>query len=258
MNKNLFSTLLLTGVISVSGLNRVAYASPTLVKHEELIGVGIKTTTKKEENILYKKKKETVYSTTNVNIRQKRNKKSKKIGLLTEGSSILRLGTYSNGWSKVSYKNKESFIKSDYLTNKQPYISMTTPPHNSFKSYMPYTAITNRASKQYKLQQRAYTGNYGIRMVDGRYCLAVGSYYTTKIGTYIDLVLVNGTIIKCLLADCKANAHTDVTNRQNPNGSITEFIVDSKRLSKKVKQMGDISYCNTKWLGEIKEIRIYK
>lgn len=258
MNKNLFSTLLLTGVISVSALNRVAYASPPLVKHEELIVVGIRTTNPKEENISYKKKKETVYATTNVNIRVKRNKKSKKLGLLAEGSSILRLGTYSNGWSKVLHKNKTSFIKSDYLTTKLPYISMKTPPHNSFKSYMPYTAITNRASKQYKLQQKAYTGNYGIRMVGNRYCVAVGSYYTTQIGKKLDLVMKNGSIIPCILADCKANEHTDNLNRQNVNGSIAEFIIDFSKLNKKAKQMGDISYCNNNWEGEIKEIRIYK
>lgn len=260
MNKKILGILLLTSAISTSTLDNVVYASslPPFIKYEELIGIGVPNINQKKENISYKEKKEIVYATTNVNIRSDKNKKSKKLGLLIEGSSILRLGTYTNGWSKVLYKNKTSYIKSDYLTIKQPYVSMPTPSNNSFKSYMPYTAITNKSSQQYKLQQIAYTGSYGIRMVNGRYCLAVGSYYTTQIGTYIDLVLANGTIIKCILADCKANAHTDSTHRQNPNGSITEFIVDSKKLHKKAKQMGDISYCNEKWHGEIAEIRVYK
>ena len=257
MNKGILGTLLITSAISVSTLDNVAYASPPLlIKHEELVGIGVPNINQKKKNV-FKEKKETVYATTNVYIRADKNKKSKKLGLLIEGSSILRLGT-TNGWSKVLYKNKTSYIKSDYLTIKQPYVSMSTPSNNSFKSYMPYTAITNKSSQQYKLQQIAYTGSHGIRMVNGRYCLAVGSYYTTKIGKYIDLVLANGTIIKCILADCKANAHTDSTHRQNPNGSITEFIVDSKKLHKKAKQMGDISYCNEKWHGEIAEIRVYK
>lgn len=258
MNKKILSILLLTSAINVGTLDNVIYASspPPFIKHEELVGIGIKINQKKKN--VFKEKKETVYATANVNIRADVNKKSKKLGLLIEGSSILRLGTYTNGWSKVLYKNKTSFIKSKYLTTNKPYISMATPTHNSFKSYMPYTAITNKSSPQYKLQQLAYTGDYGIRMVNGRYCLAVGSYYTTKIGTYIDLVLANGTIIKCILADCKADAHTDTTHRQNPNGSITEFIVDINKLNKKAKQMGDISYCNENWHGEIAEVRIYK
>ena len=56
------------------------------------------------------------------------------------------------------------------------YTTKAVPSNNSFKAYMSYTAITNTSSPQYKLQQQAYTGNYGIRMVDDRYCIAVGSY----------------------------------------------------------------------------------
>src|SRR5690554_5896331 len=37
---------------------------------------------------------------------------------------------------------------------------------SSFKSYMPYTAITATNSKQYELQQLAYTETtYGLRMI---------------------------------------------------------------------------------------------
>lgn len=201
----------------------------------------------------------TMYTTTGVNVRVKPSAKSKKVKTLKMNTKVVVVKKHKNGWSKIKLKGKYRYICSKYLSKKKvKYVDMDTPSNNSFKSYMSYKCITNRSSKQYKFQQECYTGNYGIRMKDGRYCIAVGSYYTTKIGKKIDLVMENGVIIKCILADCKANAHTDSTNRQNPNGSIVEFIVDMNSLHSKSRRMGDLSYCNKKFKGEIKKIRVYK
>lgn len=131
------------------------------------------------------------------------------------------------------------------------------PSNNSIKSYMDYRCITSRNSKQYKLQHSlAYTGNHGIRMVGNRYCVAVGSYYTTTIGQYIDIELKNGSVIEGIIADCKADAHTDSTNRINPNGSVVEFVVDTKALDNTAKIMGDISYVND-WNSKVVNIKVY-
>ena len=201
----------------------------------------------------------TMYTTTGVNVRVKPSAKSKKVKTLKMNTKVVVVKKHKNGWSKIKLKGKYRYICSKYLSKKKvKYVDMDTPSNNSFKSYMSYKCITNRSSKQYKFQQECYTGNYGIRMKDGRYCIAVGSYYTTKIGKKIDLVMENGAIIKCILADCKANAHTDSTNRQNPNGSIAEFIVDMNSLNRTAKRMGDVSYCSEKFKGEIKKIRVYK
>lgn len=138
------------------------------------------------------------------------------------------------------------------------YTTKSTPCNNSFKAYMSYKTITNISSSQYKLQQRATTGKYGIRTVNGRYCIAVGSYYTTTIGTKIDIVMENSNIIQCVLGDVKADAHTDSLNRANPNGCIIEFLVDMNTLDKTCKRMGDMSYVPSGGLkGEIKYIRVY-
>lgn len=100
----------------------------------------------------------------------------------------------------------------------------------NFKAYMPYTAITNTASAQYKLLngENAYTDSQtGARMVNGRYAIAVGSGYTSEIGDKIDVYLSNGVIIHCILGDVKADCHTDSTNTYNTyNGNVVEFIVD--------------------------------
>ena len=67
----------------------------------------------------------------------------------------------------------------------------------------------------------------------------------------------NGKIIKCILADCKANKHTDSTNRiHSIDGSVVEFVVDTKSLDITAKKMGDISYIN-EWNSKVVNIRVY-
>lgn len=146
-----------------------------------------------------------------------------------------------------------------FETPEPNYITLGAPNNSSFKSYMPYTAITNKSSNQYKLQCQAYTGDYGIRMVDDRYCIAMGSYYSTQIGTRIDLIMQNGSVVKCILADCKSDIHTDSNNQRClSNNSVVEFIVDKSSLNKTAKQMGNISYADEQFEGDIKEVKIYK
>lgn len=138
------------------------------------------------------------------------------------------------------------------------YNDCDVPSNNSIKSYMDYRCITSRNSRQYQLQHSlAYTGNHGLRMVKDRYCVAVGSYYTTTIGQYIDIELENGSVIRGILADCKADKHTDSTNRINPNGSVVEFVVDTRTLDKTAKKMGDISYVND-WNSKVVNIKVYE
>lgn len=130
-------------------------------------------------------------------------------------------------------------------------------PANRIKTYMPYQAITSRSTEQYRMQQAAYTGNYGIRQINGRYCIAVGSGYTTKIGTWLDLVLEDGTVIPCILADQKDDMHTDSTHRITFDGSLAEFVVDIPSLGSEVTHSGDVSKACPDWGGMISYVVIY-
>ena len=76
-------------------------------------------------------------------------------------------------------------------------------------------------------------------MVDGRYCVAVGTYYAKNVGDYIDVYMENGNVIPCIVADFKADIHTDKSNRYHTggywkgryyegDGSVIEFVVDTK------------------------------
>lgn len=98
------------------------------------------------------------------------------------------------------------------------------------KTWMSYTAVTSRTSPQWSLLRgsSAYTdATTGLRMVDGRYCIAVGSFYCSTIGTKINLVMENGSVVECIMGDQKSDMHTDPTHRfQAQDGSVVEMIVD--------------------------------
>lgn len=136
------------------------------------------------------------------------------------------------------------------------------PYTSGMKSYMPYSvgdrSIFAQSSNQYKLQELCNTGNYGIRQYNGRYCVAIGSYFGTAIGQYFDLILENGVSIPCIMADQKADCHTDDSNIITvANGCMTEFVVDSDNLNSDAKRMGDISYCSEDWKSRVAEVRVY-
>lgn len=168
--------------------------------------------------------------------------------------------TKDNTQSIITIHQEESQQLKKQQNKSLNYKEYSIPSNRGFKSYMSYRAITSKSSKQYKLQnQYAYTGKYGIRQVDGRFCIAIGTFSNAKIGSYIDLILENGTVIPCIVSDFKANVHTDSTNKiTSHNGCVSEFIVDMNNLNVTAKKMGDISYCKKKWNSPVKKMKIYK
>lgn len=140
------------------------------------------------------------------------------------------------------------------------YIDMIVPSSKTFKAYMDANCITNTTSDQYKLKLN-YQLDYstGIYTVNGRYVCALGSYYTTEIGTIFDVVMKSGEIIPCILGDCKDDRHTDGLNQYTvTNGSVLEFIVNTKILTEFIGKTGDVSTLGDKWNEEILYIRIYR
>lgn len=173
-------------------------------------------------------------------------------------------GKDSDDTSVVIIKDREKAEEpnDEYVDLTVKYVSYETydaPKNSGFKSFMDYRVITNTDSKQYKLQQcYSKTGEYGIRMADSRYIVAIGTYFTPDIGQYFDIILENGTVIPCILGDQKADADTDSDNIiTKHNGCMSEFIVDSDALNKDVKFHGDMSYCLKDWDSPIKTIKVY-
>ena len=93
--------------------------------------------------------------------------------------------------------------------------------------------ITNTQSKQYKLQQEAYTNENGLREYNGLVMIAIAGY---EVGDQLKLVFDNGEELDVLVGDIKAN-----TQCLHPDGSLVEFIVETSVLNDKVRLTGDVS-----------------
>lgn len=109
----------------------------------------------------------------------------------------------------------------------------------SFKSYMDYTCITNKESKQYELQQNAWTDTNGLRRYGSLsdYMVAVGLPYG-KVGDRILITLDTDEEIYAIIGDSKGDRYYHSCGK---GACVVEFIVDTPNLDKTAKQMGDIS-----------------
>ena len=128
------------------------------------------------------------------------------------------------------------------------YITVNLPhqENNSFKTYMDYRMITNTTSGQWAMQQEAYTDENGLRKIDDYYCVALGSGISDKLGKKFKITLESGETFGVIMAEQKADRHTDPSNRyiDRGNGSINvvEFIVETETMPSIVTVMGDVSH----------------
>ena len=203
----------------------------------------------------------TRYTKAPLNVRKEPNTNSKILDVLNFNQKV-EVKKYNKNWV-ILLKNNEKYgyVCKKYL-RKDPvdYRIYEIPEYSGYKSFMDYTKITDTSSPQWKLQEEyAYTGDYGIRMVNGRFCVAIGFAFDPKIGQYFDLVLANGTVIPCIISDEKSVYDTDEDNIfTTANGCCTEFVVDNECLYGKASRMGDISFCNERWNSPVEIIRIYE
>lgn len=232
------------------------------IPYEYKIENFVKSKKSKSQNnckIIKHKKKYDGWAITTVNIRKKPNTNSKVLGKLSFNEHIKYIRRNDN-WLEIKYNNQKAYVYKEYITNKRyKYIEYQVPTNSGFKSYMPYKAITNKSSNQYKLQnQYAYTGNYGIRQINGRYCVAIGTAFNAKIGDYADLILSNDEIIPIIISDIKDNKDTKSNNAvTSANGCVSEFIIDTNILNINVKKSGDVSSCKKEWNSKVVTIKIY-
>lgn len=124
------------------------------------------------------------------------------------------------------------------------YISMGLPEDadGSFKTYMDYEKITNKSSRQWHLQQLAYTDSEGFRKFNDSYLVAVGTYYADEVGKEFRVTLDSGIVFHAMVGDVKQDIHTDANNQYvTTNGNIMEFIVDVDKLDELTKKLGNVS-----------------
>lgn len=210
-----------------------------------MLGIRTEAEAKAKSTIMYVK--------SDVEVRKKPILKAKKTGKIYALDSVKTMGT-EDGWTKIRYKGKTRYVKRKYLTKKKPRYVTKSAPRNSFKSYESYRPLRY---SQGRLQRRAYTDKNGLRKVGNRYCIAMGSYYTTRIGCKIDLLMSDGDVVKCILADQKSDRHTDSLHQKHrSDGSLVEFVVDKHKLTRKVKRYGDVSKLS-QFKRSVHKVRVY-
>jgi len=123
-----------------------------------------------------------------------------------------------------------------------------------FKSWMDWRAITYRNSRQWRMQQIAYTCDDGFRRVDGLYMIALGTYFLySGVGDVFDITLSSGVTFRAVVGDIKSDRHTDPTNRFHiTDGSVIEFLVDRQVMCSQVLSRGNVSYAG--FQGSIESI----
>lgn len=149
--------------------------------------------------------------------------------------------------SKSKSAQPEETVKKE---DEQQFKSMSLPDcDTSFKAYMDYRCITNKASDQYKLQQEAWTDDLGLRRCDDYYLIAIGTYYSGSIGDKFKITLDDNKIFYAMTGDIKADIHTDTKNMYSAvydnsgsfiSANVIEFIVDTNQLNRKIKLIGSI------------------
>lgn len=203
-----------------------------------------------------------------VNIRKQPSTKAKILGH-AYFNEVLDFYNVSKDWARILYRGGAAgYVNRKYLSENQPAYRMHHVPYtNGKKTYMPYKihkggryrSIFSTSSKQYRLQQYCHTGKFGVRQYKDRFCVALGSAFHTSIGQYFDLYLENGEVIKCVMADQKADAHTDPSNIFTvQSGCMSEFIVDMEKLNTKARKMGDISFCTDRWRSRVVKVKVYE
>lgn len=156
--------------------------------------------------------------------------------LLNENEKLLE--------EKTKLENEISSLKTQSSTD-----------HRDFKSYMGYTAITNKASKQWMLQTQATTDEDGIRCIDGRPLVAVGTGWGLSVGDYATVTCANGNSFDVVIGDIKDDKHTLADNKTTAsNGCRCEFIVDMDNLNSSVKKRGSVAILQ-KYSGYVVDIK---
>ena len=121
--------------------------------------------------------------------RTEHNIKRKIVGQLYWNDKVRVIKKVNKKWYLVRYKKKNRYVCAKYLKKKRSkYISYQSPSSNTFKSYEDADCITDSTKIAQGRLKKKYHLDYssGVYMVGDRYCIAIGSYYTKKIGVKID------------------------------------------------------------------------
>lgn len=108
-------------------------------------------------------------------------------------------------------------------------------PGSTFKSWMDYRKITSTSSRQWKLQQEAYTDDQGFRRIGEYYMVAMARQYG-PVGKKHLITFSSGASILAVIGDIKGG-----TTCKHPDSSMLEFIIDAQTISPVIKRSGNVN-----------------
>ena len=162
-------------------------------------------------------------------------------------------------WWEVQESVEVSFEEEPYEPYEPPliYDLLGTPENKGFfKSYTAYTALGTN-TPQWKLIQcheNAYTDPNGLRKVGNYYCVAMGSFYTRRLGDLFEITTQSGTF-RVIITDFKSDRHTNETHQYGSStGCMVEFYVDIQKLPSLARKMGNISYVYPSFYGYVTSV----
>ncbi len=258
MNKYraLVFTFIVVGVLIINFCNtHTKHQMDDLDSRMDIITQSQVTTTTTEDVIstVIPPKKVANESTTISNKTTTTSQTQKETKSTTETTNPITTNTQEITTSPTATTITETEYVETYETTTESYntydFNVPTGKTNFF-AYMDYRKITTLSSTQYQLQQTAWTDSQGLRRIGDDICIALGSYYGTNLGSRYLITLDTGNSYTAVLADCKADIHTDANNQYTPAvygeyKNVIEFIVDVNSLDHSIKQSGNIgTYSN--------------
>ena len=152
-----------------------------------------------------------------------------------QSERVLKFELHQGG----NYQPRESYIE-ETVVKEQVYESLEIPQGDcSSFLYMDYRAITDTSSKQWELQQMAWTDSDGFRRIGDDYCVALGTFYG-QVGDRFRITTDRGNVYTVQMADAKgydSNGWYHVAGNGKIN--LVEFIVATEYLPSEVTLYGD-------------------
>ena len=163
-------------------------------------------------------------------------------------------------WWEVEESVDITFEEEPYVPFEPPLIydlmGIPSTPKGYFKSYTSYKALgTNTPQwKNIQCHPDAYTDPNGLRKVGNYYCVAMGSFYTRRLGDLFEITTESGTF-RVIITDFKSDRHTDANHQYGSStGCMVEFYVDIQKLPDLARKMGNISYVYPSFFGYITQV----
>ena len=118
----------------------------------------------------------------------------------------------------------------------------------NIKLFTDYRCYSLWYTPHYRLQQQAYTDVQGLRRFGEDYIVALGSFYSVRIGDRFEVTLDSGRTFTVIFGDGKVDEDCDSRNMYTPCydldgnavGNLLEFIVDDDVLPKEIYAYGSL------------------